>query len=277
MPIIIFFVLSTSGVNSLLLPASPSGVTTHFSISRGVEAIFYNPANFEAGDNFRIWCSYNRFYLSMQSVSLAMSKRIESIDFGIAFLNFDYGDIELRPPYPTEDSLTYYSANDFSIIIGGSALIAPRGRIGLNLKYITESIYIYSDYALAFDLCFAYTASKAGISFGVSNFGSKITSNNEEVNLPARMSIGGFYDFRKIIPSADLHYLVNNGIFEFGFGVEVPVNEFIALSGALHHRHAFYPGFGIEINSGNIAIKYAGSFYPADLGMINTIGIGFEF
>ncbi len=213
----------------------------------------------------------------MQSVSLAMSKKIESISFGIAFLNFNYGDIEWHPPYPTEDSLTYYSANDFSIIIGGNAYISPRGKIGLNLKYITENIYVYSDYALAFDLSFAYTGSKTGISFGVTNFGSKITSNNEEVNLPARMSIGGFYDFKKFIPSADLHYLVNNGIFEFGLGVEIPINKFIALSGALHYRHTFYPGFGVAINSGKIGVKYAGSFYPADLGMINTIGIGFEF
>ena len=99
---VIFLIISTSGVNSLLLPASPLGVTASFSASQDVEAIFYNPANFEAGENFKLWCSYNRFYLEMQSVSLVVSKRVKSFDVGIAILNFDYGDIELHPGYPTQ-------------------------------------------------------------------------------------------------------------------------------------------------------------------------------
>lgn len=277
MSTIIFILISTSGVNSLLLPASPSGVTTGFSVSKDAEAIFYNPANFEAGENYKLWCSYNRFYLSMQSVSLALCKRIKSIHLGIAFVNFDYGDIEWHPEYPTEDTLAYYSANDFSIVLGSSANISPRGKIGINLKYISENIYMYSDYALAFDISFSYKTSKNGISFGASNFGSKITLKNEEVNLPARITLGGFYTFKKIITSVDLHYLVNNGIFEFGFGAEIPIYEMISLNAALNYRESPYPGFGLEIKKGKLGIKYAGSLYIKDLGMINTIGIGFEF
>ncbi len=277
MSAIIFLVISISGVNSLLLPASPIGVTTGFSLSKDAEAIFYNPANLEAGKNYKVWCSYNRFYLSMQSVSLALSKSIKSINIGIAFLNFDYGDIERRPDYPTDDSLIYYSANDFSIVVGGSAKLSPQGKIGLNFKYISENIYIYSDYALAFDLSFSYATEETGISFGVSNFGSRITLKSEEVNLPARLSLGGFYAFKKIVASVDVHYLVNNQNFEYGFGLGYPVHNLISLNAALHYRNAFYPGFGMEIKSGTIGIKYAGALYPKDLGMINTVGIGFEF
>ncbi len=274
---VIFLIISTSGVNSLLLPASPLGVTASFSASQDVEAIFYNPANFEAGENFRLWCSYNRFYLDMQSVSLAVSKRVKSLDLGIAFLNFDYGDIEQHPDYPTKDSLIYYSANDFSIVLGGSVRITPQGRIGINLKYISESIHIYSDYVLAFDVSFSYTSEQSGISFGASNFGSTITLYNEQVNLPARISIGGFHSLKKVIPSVDLHYLVNNNEFEFTVGARFPISNTLSLDGAYHYREDFYPGFGVAIKPGKMAIRYAGAFYPKDLGMINTIGIGFEF
>lgn len=274
---LVFLLISTSGVNTLLLPASPVGMTTHFSVSKNAEAIFYNPANVGAGENYQIWCSYNRFYLSMQSVSLALSKKIRNINLGLAFLNFDYGDIEWHPDYPSEDSLTYYSGNDFTIVLGGSVPITSQGKIGLNLKYISENIYIYSDYALAFDVSFAYVGAKSGISFGAVNIGSKITLNNESVNLPARISIGTFYDFKKLVPSIDIHYLVNSAEFEGGFGVNVPIHSIVNLNGTVHYRDTFYPGFGLEIRPSSLTIKYAGALYPYNLGLINTIGIGFEF
>lgn len=277
MAAIILLIITTSGVNTLLLPASPVGVTTGFSLSKDAEAMFYNPANFDAGDNYKLWCSYNRFYVSTQSVSLALSKKIKSIALGIAFLNFDYGDIEWHPNYPTEDTLTYYSGNDFSIILGGSIKVSPLGKIGLNVKYISENIYLYTGYAFAFDIAFSYGSSKSGISFGATNFGSKLTLNNEEVNLPARLSFGGFYRIKKLIASVDIHHLVNLRKMEYGFGLGFPICNIAELTGALHYRDAVYPGFGLELRPGILTIKYAGSFYPKDLGMINTMGIGFEF
>jgi hypothetical protein len=277
MAALVLFLVSTAGVNTLLLPASPVGMTTHFAVSRDAEAIFYNPANFQAQDNYEVWCSYNRFYLSMQSVSLALSKKIKNINLGIAFLNFDYGDIEWHPGYPTEDPLTYYSANDFTVVLGGSVPITEQGKIGLNLKYISENIYIYSGYALAVDLSFAYIGTKAGISFGAANIGSKLEINNESVNLPARISIGVFYDLKKFVPSMDIHYSVNTSEFEGAFGVDIPIHDMISLNGTAHYRDVVYPGFGLTVQPGNLVIKYAGALYPYNLGLVNTLGIGFEF
>lgn len=277
MNILLLIIISTAGVNSLLMPPSPVGVTTSFAMARDGEAIFYNPANFEAGENFKLWCFYNRFYVSMQSVSMSLSKKIKSIDVGLAIVNFDYGDIEWRPAYPTEDPLIDYSAHDLSIIVGGSAKISSQGRVGLNIKYIYENIYVYSDYTFAFDLSFSYTAKKFGLSFGTSDFGSKITLNNEDVTLPARLKFGGFYTLKKFIGSFDIHYLVNQDALEFGFGIYVPIHKRVALNTALHYRESLYPGFGLVINYGRFGIRYGGAFYPQGLGMINTIGIGLEF
>jgi hypothetical protein len=274
---LIFLVITTSGVNSLLLPSSPSGVTTGFSTSADAEAIFYNPANFASADNYKLWCSYNRFYLDMQSVSLALVKRIQSVNIGIAFVNFDYGDIELRPDYPSEDSITYYSANDFTLVVGGSVHLTKYGKFGLNVKYISETVYLYSDYALAFDITFAYGSPKYGISFGASDFGTRLTLRNEAVNLPARMSIGGYSVFSIVKASIDIHYLINNGDFECSFGAGIPVHDLIFVNAGVNYRESFYPGFGVDIMAGKLSIKYAGAIYPKNLGFVNTIGIGFDF
>ena len=91
------------------------------------------------------------------------------------------------------------------------------------------------------------------------------------------MSIGAFYDFKKFTPSFDIHYLVNTAEFEGGFGIDVSVHRIANLNGAVLYRDGVYPGFGLGIKPGNLIIKYAGALYPHNLGLINTIGIGFEF
>ncbi|MCK4941186.1 hypothetical protein KAS45_03770 [candidate division WOR-3 bacterium] len=239
------------------------------------EAIFYNPANFETQENLAIECSYNRFYLSMQSVSLSIGKKIKNIDFGIGIVNYDYGEIEWRPNYPTEDPLISYSAYDFTLILGAGINLSPNGRFGLNLKYVTENLYVYSDYALAADVAFSYRTPSNGISFGATNFGTKMTLNNGEVNLPARLSLGGYQMVKTITLSGDLHYLVNEAAFEFGLGASMPIHRRVSISAAALYREGFYPGFGIIVDTGIMEVKYGGSFYPKDLGMVNNISIGF--
>jgi len=266
--------IAAAGVKSLLMPASPIGVTTSFATARNEEAIFYNPANFTAGENLNFQCSYNRFYLGMHSVSLSLSKKVKNIDVGLGIVNFDYGDIEYHPDYPTEDPLIDYSAYDFSLILGASLDVSSQGRIGVNVKYVTENIYIYSDYALAMDISFAYHNSTSGITFGATNFGTRMTINNDEVNLPARLSVGGFQQVKQFTLSGDLHYLVNDAAFEFGIGASMPVYQRLALSAAINYRDEFYPGFGITIDTGALQVKYGGSFYPKNLGMVNNIAIG---
>jgi hypothetical protein len=266
--------ISTAGMKSLLMPASPVGVTTSFASASNEEAVFYNPANFEARDNFTFSCSYNRFYLGMQSVSLALTRKIKAIDFGLGIVNFDYGNIELRPDYPTDDPVIDYRAYDFSLILGASVSVSSKGRIGINLKYITEHIYVYSDYALAMDVAFGYRNTTSGITFGASNFGTKMLIHNGEVNLPASLNFGGFHRIKKFILSGDLRYLVNDSAFEFSLGTAMPVHQRISLSAAINYRDEFYPGFGVNIIAGGLHIKYGGSFFPKNLGMVNNISVG---
>ena len=269
----ILFIFATAGVKSLLMPASPVGVTTSFASATREEAIFYNPSNFEAGDNYSVQCSYNRFYLGMQSVSLSLSRKIKKLDFGLGIVNFDYGDIEWRPDYPTEDPLITYRAYDFSLILAASAEVSSQGRIGINLKYITESIYMYSDYALALDLAFAYRNTTSGITFGATNFGTKMVINNDEVNLPACLNVGGFHLIGKVRLSSDLRYLINDSAFDFGVGASVPVHQRLTLSAAANYRDEIYPGFGLTLDIGTLEVKYGGSFYPKNLGMVNNIAL----
>jgi hypothetical protein len=277
MSTLMFIIISSAGIGSLLMPSSPVGVLTSFSLSQYEEAIFYNPAHFEASENFKLSCFYNHFYLGMRSFSFALSKRVKSFDLGLAINNFDYGEMELRPNYPTEDPVAHYTANDLSIMLSGRVKVSSEGKIGVNVKYIYEQVYTYSGYAFACDLAFAYGNPKNGITFGASNFGTRVMLKNEEVNLPARLSIGGYHSFGKVVASTDVHYLINNAETEFGIGVTIPVHTLITLSAAMNYRENLYPGFGVTITPGGWTIKYGAALYPKNLGMVNILGIGFGF
>jgi hypothetical protein len=261
------------------MPASPAGVLTGFTVARQSEAIFYNPANFAAGENFRLSCFYNRYYLGMQGISLALGRKVKSMDLGIGITNFDYGSLEWHPDYPSEDTVINYSAYDFVFMVCGGFAISPQARLGVTAKYVAENIYLYSDYALAFDVSLAYLADRSGLTFGLSNMGSQINLNGEAVNLPTRLSLGLSRDFSKFNAAIEAHYLVNRVNFEFGLRAGVPLYKILELSAGLHYRYQdpVFPAFGLDLDLGRFGIKYGLAFYPYNLGPINTLGFGMEF
>jgi hypothetical protein len=261
------------------MPASPAGVLTGFTGARQSEAIFYNPANFAATDNYQLNCFYNRYYLGMQGIAVALSRKYKSLDVGIGLTNFDYGSIEWRPEYPSEDTVIQYSANDFVLMVCGGFPVTPQARMGVTVKYIAENIYLYSDNVLAFDLSLAYRTDRSEFTFGVTNIGSQINLNGEDVNLPARLSLGLSRDFSKFNAAIEAHYLVNRVNFEFGFSAGVPLYDVLELRAGLHYRRPdpVFPAFGLDLSLGKFAVKYGLALYPYNLGLVNTLGLGMDF
>jgi hypothetical protein len=277
MTMILYLLIANAGVTSLLMPASPAGVITAFSASRGGEAVFYNPAHLVAGDDYRLTCYYNHLYAGMKSISLALCRRFNDRDFGLSITNFDYGDIEQHPSYPSDDSTAYYTANDFSLGISGSTKVSSRGRVGLTVRYIAENIYVYGDHSMAFDCALAYEGTAFNLSFGAANIGYKLTINSEDVNLPAKLSAGGAVNFKKAVACFDAHYLINTGSFEFGQAWRIPVVPALECRVGVNYRQRLYPGFGVVITAGTFTAEYGAALYPYNLGLVNTIGIGFAF
>jgi hypothetical protein len=277
MNMLLCLLIANAGVSSLLMPVSPTGVITAFSASSGGEAVFYNPAHLVASDDFRLTCYYNHLYVGMKSISLALCRRFNDRDFGLSITNFDYGDMEQHPYYPSDDSMAYYSANDFSLGISGSTRISSKGRVGLTVRYIAENIYVYGDNALAFDGALAYEGTGFDLGFGATNIGYKLTINNEDVNLPAKLSMGGSVNVKKAVACFDVHYLINSGSFEFGHAWRIPVVSAMECRVGINYRQRFYPGFGVVVTAGTFTVEYGAALYPYNLGLVNTVGVGLSF
>ncbi len=273
----LFLLFTSAGVNTLLMPASARGVLTYYSRSTGDEAIFYNLVIFSAQDYYRLSFFYSNVYAAMKNLNLALSRRFNQFDFGISIMNFDYGLIEARPDYPTDDSTGFYTANDFCLGICASKSISTNGKLGMKMKYIYENIYIYSGATLGFDISLAYINHSYGMSIGATNIGGTIKIASESVNLPAKLSFGYSRNLNKLILSLDLHYLVNTQKFESSIAADMIINKSFELGISANYRDLPYPGFYFGFYRNSMYIKYGTSIYPYDLGMINSIGIGFLF
>ncbi len=260
------------------MPASAKGVMTYYSTSSGSEAIFYNPSLFAARqDGYNLSLFYTQIYAGMKNMNLSIGRRFNDFDFGVNIMNYDYGMIEARPDYPTEDSTGFYTGSDFYLGFCVAKNVSTNGRIGIKLKYIYENLYIYSDATLGFDFSLAYINDFGGLSAGATNLGGTIKIANEEVNLPVKLSLGYYRMIKKYMVSCDIHYLVNTGSFESSIAGEIKLTSNLETGISINYRGQFYPGFYLGIHIRHLAIKYGASIYPYNLGMINTIGIGFSF
>lgn len=275
----VILLICAAGVNSLLMPASPAGLLSGFITAQGSEAIFYNPSRLQAGDALTLNCFYNRFYLDLQSFALSLSRRYRALDLGIGITNFDYGAIEWRPDYPTEDSLLDYSANDFVFMVCGGVPISPQGRLGLAVKYVSENLYLYYDQTLAFDFSLSYQRERYNLSLGVSNLGSHLELNDDEINLPTRFSAGFSYLFSRIKAGLEGHYFVNRPGLETALSASAPIYGPLELNAGLRWRYhdPFFPAFGLVLDTKPIRLSYGAALYPYNLGLVNTLGLGFDF
>lgn len=274
--ITVLLLVSSAGLNSFLMPMSPIGNTTGFAMAGDAEALFYNPAHFEAGDAYRVACYYNQHYLDMSSVSLGLSRRVGLFDLGVAVVNYDYGAIEYRPDFPTQDPTIDFTANDLSIGLCGGIALNECSRFGCMLKYLGENIYVYSDYTFAWDMALAYRGPRSGISIGITNFGGKLMLKDEEVNLPTRLSAGAYQRLARWVGSIDVHYLVNNGRFDLAAGVDLPF-EPVDITLGVNYRGKLYPGFSVAFARERLKIKYGGTVAPYNLGLTNSLGVAFDF
>ncbi len=275
----VILLVCAAGVNSLLMPASPAGLLSGFITAQGSEAIFYNPAHLQTGDALAFNCFYNRFYLDLQSFSLSLSHSYRALDLGIGITNFDYGAIEWRPDYPTEDTLLDYSANDFVLMIGGGVPISPQGRLGLAVKYVSENLYLYHGQTLAFDFSLSYQRAPYNLSLGVTNLGSPLELNDDEVNLPTRFSAGFSYLFPHVGAGLEAHYFVNRPGLETALSANAPIHGRLELNAGLRWRYhdPVFPAFGLVLDAKPIRLSYGVALYPYNLGLVNTLGLGFDF
>ncbi len=258
------FAGGTSGAD--ILNVSVGGRATGFNgaytaAGDDIEAIYYNPAGISIIDKKEFFYAYIISYADINIHSFSYVQQIETPFLeGAGGLSIIYRTMpeiknEDAEDLPVEFSdmaflLTY--ANNLKYFINNDEL--KNFIIGLNIKFIMESLREYSASAFAFDIGLKWNLPDSNFKFGLTlqNMGFPYKYINEESPMPFTVRIGS--------------------------SVDINLDKDNDLKLALDYFHNFYDigrfAFGLEDNILNIFFLRAGYVLPVDKETPSSLALG---
>lgn len=250
----------TAGADELLIPMGARGIALAgacvANIS-GIDAIYWNPAGVAASDkSIEATFSYMKYIADINVNFGGFVTKTPVGSIGFTFQSIGFGDI----PITTEDSPegigAFYSPTYMTIGVTYSRAMTDRIFIGVNAKFVSETIMQTNASTVAIDMGVQYLT-ESGIRLGVAlkNFGNPISfegaNMDRQVELPDTKP--GTPQRRLRIPGQD-HELPSS--FEIGLAYELQPMEKanVSLMGAFRHHNFLNDQMvgGVEISYDNM-------------------------
>lgn len=280
--ILTLFLVSSEGViSSIICPTAREwGLGgAGFSLARGPEAVFFNPANLGSpNNNLYFSFSYARVLLDIQQSALFVAKKMSVIDVGLGLINFDYGALDLKPDYPTEGDSMTFDANDLSLIIAASVKASAKGTAGIGFKYIREDIYIYSASAGVLNLALSYLPNQSNrVGLGIFDISSSLKMKNESFGLPVRFTFGLSNQTKKFLTGFDVHFLIRSRDWMVNAGEEFALSQVMKLRLGFRYFDGLTVNGGLGIGLPWLDLNYGFGYFPKNLGLSHYFGLAKKF
>ncbi|MEO0262116.1 MAG: PorV/PorQ family protein [candidate division WOR-3 bacterium] len=208
--ILFFEILYASGGEFLNIypDARGSAMNSLFSLSEGVEGIYWNPANISKGKYPEIIMTHSEWFFNTRYDYFGISFYREKVgNLGFSLMGFYSTGIELR-----NDTVPTYE--EYSILYSNSTISYSRKFKnlfwGTNLKVIYGSIYKSSAFSFAGDVGVNYSFKFFNFALTLKNIGLPLKFEKKKDPLPSQIGggigfstysknlnfeIGGFYNF----------------------------------------------------------------------------------
>jgi len=124
----------------------------------------------------------------------------QNVTLHAAFNYLLYGDFSVRDEFGNLNGEA--NATDLAVVIGGSYEVYEKLRVGINLKFISSRLEVYSSSGLAVDLGAQYETSPGGLTIGLAlrNVGTQFSPYFEDrERLPTDLQLG-FSNRLKYLP-----------------------------------------------------------------------------
>ncbi len=180
-------------INSSARTAALGGVGN--AIFGDVSNTEQNPASLFWLQTKQVMFSHNEWFEGIRSeyVTFALPLNYEyTYMFGVSVKYLYMNDMTKRDEQGND--LGTFGASDSVYTVSVAKKIYDKMAIGVNLKFITQSIDVESGSAFAGDLGFLYnTESAISFALAIRNLGSKLKIYQEEAPLPLTYSVGAAY------------------------------------------------------------------------------------
>ncbi len=275
---------ATSGFVFLNVPLSARtaalGESSIALSDNGSNALFINPAGLGFSDQAHsLSLSYASYIAEINHYGFSYSMNTGMGVFAAGVLRMDYGEMQRTVKSSGQkffDETGKFSANGTAIFAGYSRRLTDKFAFGVALKYVKETIDIYSADNVLFDGGVLYYTGVGSfrIAASVRNFGTESKYLNDPFKMPSSIRLGaasevyGSYteDLRVTFSAEAVH--PNDGDERLNTGVEVGLNKMFFIRGGYKF---FYDeesySFGVGFNS-DFSQTIAADFSYADYGRL---------
>lgn len=184
----------TTGADQLLVPVGARSIATggaFVSSVEGLEALYYNPAGFSHFTGSEAMFSYMSYIADINISYFAIGTSLGDLgSFAFSIKSFNIGDIPVTTFDAPDGDGTTYSPSFLTAGLSYSKVITDRVSIGVNAKFINETIMDVNASGFAFDFGVQYSfANKLSLGATVMNIGTNMQYSGS--NLQVRTEIPG--------------------------------------------------------------------------------------
>jgi len=287
---------ATSGFVFLHIPADARdaalGESSIALTDLKANALFKNPAGLGfLNEEHSFSVSYSPWFADIKNYSSAYAYNSSLGVFALGLVIMDYGEM---PRTIVESGQKVYSvvgsfnADAFALGLSYSKMLTDKFSFGVTIKYVRESIYLYSADNILFDGGVLYFTglSSLRIAASIQNFGVDSKFINDQFKMPAILRLGAAAE---IIGSLDSEYRVtliaealhpNDAEERLNLGTELSWRNMITLRGGYkffydEESYSFGIGFNPRINF-PLAFDYSFSDYGR-LGNVSRVSLQIGF
>ncbi len=245
---------------------------------------FWNPAGNAWLPKRQAHFTHTEWFQDVQQNSASVVFPVNRWAFGLHVLLNSVSGMEHRRQ-PTEEPLSTFSAHDFVFGLSLAKRISERLRLGANLRYVNEKIYVESADGFSLDAGVQYRMPLEGLKIGFcwQHLGSTNELRKEKIRLPQTLRLGTAYQ----LPESLIHFswlLAADYVYVFEdeasvhIGTEIQPFPLIALRLGYQtgwETHDISAGFGLKWDF--FRLDYAYVPFKRDLGKAHRFTFLFEF
>jgi hypothetical protein len=256
----------------------------------GPQSMYYNPALTSLLTSFAANFNYTKWFLDMYEQSVFLTRPFNNFSLGFGVVNFNAGQLEQRPDYPTEAIIGEFNPNDFTFYLNFShRLIQEKSTVGLgaSARFYYSKIFEATASGFGLDAGIFYQP-VSNLRFGVSllNWATEMKYIYYKFSLPTRFLAGADYlialNGKQTSPrlklTTDLSYLYYDKKLNLNSGLEIIIsnNYFVRTGYRLNDpTNKLSAGFGLIVK--NFRIEYAYTPYQLDLGTGHHLSLGLSY
>jgi Type IX secretion system protein PorV len=249
------------------------------SNTNDINSIFWNPAAITNMENLEASFTYTEWIADLNIVSGAAGYNLDGVGaIAISYISLDYGQIPealVTSASGNVDTRTgqNFSGSDVELGIGFARKFTDRLAIGVNIKYLQETLFNYSENLFAFDVGSYYVTGWHGVRLAMSaqNLGrpARFLFTKEEVqqnyDLPIIFRIGWSVD----LMGGDDLFLGGNETQKLSFNMDgVHSNDYservqMGMEYTAFNIISFRGGYRFNYDEGNLCLG-VGLKYTAD-------------